>query len=235
MTHGVCAEAKVAAKSKIEPFAVKDCALAAIATGRRAQNLRELRDHLQAVPPGCIYYHFWGGLLRPRFDDPEYNNDFASWVRHALHDMRLAERLGVIDPAEFGDLEALRQELLDIIEQRLDETEFLAWAKRDQQFHFMRSQTVVFDTRKRVARPEELAAAIPSMSLGSIYYHFIDARHRAPQGVDDFRAWLERLGEEHAPLRDRLAGVDPYFASLRELRAQLAAVFGDFFRAEAPT
>lgn len=225
----------MAAKPKIEPFAVKDCALAAIATGRHAQNLRELRDHLQAVHPGCIYYHFWGGLLRPRFDDPEYNNDFASWVRHALHDTRLAERLGIIDPAEFGDLEALRQELLDRIEQRLDETEFLAWAKRDQQFHFIRSQTVVFDTRKRVTQPEELAAVVPSLSLGSIYYHVIDARRRAPQGLDDFRAWLERCGEEYQPLRDRLAGVDPYFVTLRELRGRLAAIFADHFRTETPS
>jgi hypothetical protein len=224
---------KMAAKPKIEPFAVKDCALAAIATGRRAQNLRELRDHLQAVHAGCFHYHFWGGLLRPRFDDPEYNNDFASWVRHALHDARLAERLGVLDPAEYADVEQLRRELVDIIEQRLDETEFLAWARRDQQFHFVRAQTVVFDTRKRLARPEELADAIPSLSLGSIYYHFIDARRREPQGVDDFRAWLERFGDDFNGLRERIAAVDPYFVTLSELRERLTALFRNRFSAEA--
>jgi len=61
----------------IDPFAVKDCALIAIATGERAHNLRELRDRLETTRPGCIYHHFWGGLLRPSFDDPEYQNDFA--------------------------------------------------------------------------------------------------------------------------------------------------------------
>ena len=55
-----------------DPFAVKDCALIAISTGTHAQNLRELRDRLETVHPGCIYYHFWGGLLRPQFDEPEY-------------------------------------------------------------------------------------------------------------------------------------------------------------------
>ena len=69
-----------------EPFAIKDCALVSIATGRRAQNLRELRDNIVTIHPGSIYYHFWGVLLRPSFDDPEYNNDFAVWVRHALND-----------------------------------------------------------------------------------------------------------------------------------------------------
>jgi hypothetical protein len=32
-----------------QPFAVRDCTLAAIATGRRAQNLRELRENLLTI------------------------------------------------------------------------------------------------------------------------------------------------------------------------------------------
>lgn len=210
---------------KIDPFIVKDCTLAALATGRRAQNLRELRDHLQVVHPGSIYYHFWGGLLRPNFDDPEYNNDFASWARHALHDTRLAEQLGVIDPADFPDMEGLRQELIEIIEQRLDETEFLTWAHRDQQFHFVRSQIVVFDTGRRLTTPRELAAVVPSLSLGSIYYHVIDARWREPQWVDDFRAWLGRFDERYAELCRQLSEIDPYFVTLAELRTQLTDLF----------
>jgi len=74
----------MAKQQKNPPFAVKDCALAAISTGQRAQNLKELRERLIGIHPGAVYYHFWGGALRPRFDDPEYNNDFASWARHAL-------------------------------------------------------------------------------------------------------------------------------------------------------
>jgi hypothetical protein len=209
---------------KVEPFVVKDCALAAIATGRRAQNLRELRDQIQTVHPGSIYFHFWGSLLRPDFDDPEFNNDFASWARHALHDIKLAEKLGVIDPADYPDTEALRQELIDIIEQRLDETEFLTWARRDQQFQFVRSQIVVFDTGRRIATPQELSTAMPTLSLGSIYYHVIDARRREPQWVDDFRAWLGRFGDAYADTSRKLAELDPYFITLAELRSQLSAI-----------
>ena len=100
-----------------ESFAVKDCAVVAIATGRHALNLRELREHLISVDPDSIYHHFWGGLLRPRFDDPEYNNDFAAWAYRGLHESKLAERLGVIDPSDYTDLETLRQDLIDIIEE----------------------------------------------------------------------------------------------------------------------
>ncbi|HKQ29790.1 MAG TPA: DUF5752 family protein [Burkholderiales bacterium] len=210
--------------SNIEPFVVRDCTLAAIATGRRAQNLRELRDQLQVVHPGSIYYHFWGSLLRPDFDDPEYNNDFASWARHALHDTKLAEQLGIIDPADYPDIEGLRQELIDIIEQRLDETEFLTWARRDQQFHFVRSQIIVFDTGRRFSTPQELTTAVPTLSLGSIYYHVIDARRREPLWVDDFRAWLERFGGSYADVCQQLAELDPYFTTLADLRVELANI-----------
>ena len=209
-------------------FAVKDCALAAIAVGRRAQNLRELRDHLIDIHPGCIYYHFWGGLLRPHFDDPEYNNDFASWARHALHDAPLAERLGVIDPADFPDMEALRQELIEIIEERLDEGDYQTWARPDQQFHFVRAQTISFDTGRRLTQPAELAAVVPTLSLGSIFYHFVDARRRGPQGVDDFRTWLALFGDRYDELRARLAEIDPYFIGIARLRRQLARLFQEY-------
>jgi hypothetical protein len=212
-----------------KPLVIKDCTLIAIATGRRAQNLRELRDNLQTVHPGSIYYHFWGGLLRSRFDDPEYNNDFAAWANHGLHDKRLAERLGVINPTDYCDLELLRRELIEVIEERLDETEFVPWSKTDQQFQFIRAQIILFDTPWRIRDPEELAAIVPRMPVGSIFYHFIDARRCTSDGSDDFRAWLAGFSPEYADLCDRLASVDPYFVVLTELRQQLASLFSEYF------
>ena len=215
-------------------FAIKDCALAMIATGRRAQTLRELRDVLRDIHPGSIYHHFWGTLLRPQFSDREYNNDFANWCHHRLHDNAAAERLAVIDPASFSDMEELRQELIEVIDERLDETEVMLFARADQQFHFARSVIVVFDTHKRLHHPRELVEALPQMSLGSVFYHFIDARRRDPIAVDDFRAWLMGLGPEHAPLCDVLAEIDPYFESLFALRERLAGVFARHLLPEQP-
>ena len=207
-----------------EPFVIKDCALVQIAAGVRAQNVRELRDRLLTVHPGCIDYHFWGGLLRPSFDDPEYANDFAAWARHGLHDNRLAERLGMIDPAEFADIESLRRELIEVLEGRIDEGEYLMWAKPEQQFQFIRSQIVIFDTGRRLSRPADLASAIPGMSAGSVYYHFVDARRRPPLRIDDFRHWLSRHGDRFSAFSDALAEVDPYFTTLTLLRDELAGI-----------
>ncbi|MDD3652482.1 DUF5752 family protein [Immundisolibacter sp.] len=212
-----------------QDFVVKDCALVSLATGVRAQSLPGLREGLLAVPADSVYHHFWGGLLRARFDDPEFSNDFAVWVRHALHDLPLAERLAVIDPADFVDAEALRQEVLEVVEQRLDEIEAPVWAPRDRQFHFLRGQLVVFDTGRRVHDPRELVDLLPQLSPGSVFYHLIDARRREPVGQDDFHAWLVALEDGYEGLIARLAQIDPYFVSLPELRAQYAAVIESHF------
>ncbi len=208
-------------------FAVKDCALSIIATAHRAQTLGELRNILRYIHPGSVYHHFWGTLLQPQFTDREYNNDFATWCHHCLHDNHLAERLAVIDPAEFSDLEGLRQEVIEVIEERLEETEVIPVARADQQFHFARAIIVVFDTHKRIADPVELVKLLPEVSVSSVFYHFVDARRRDPIAVDDFRTWLMGLGPQYDELCAALAEVDPYFDSLHVLRARLAHVFAE--------
>ena len=212
-----------------EPFLIKDCALIAVATGKKAQNLRELRNNLQTIHAGSIYYHFWGGLLRPRFDDPEYNNDFASWAAHSLHDKKLAERLSFIDPTELSSLEDLRQELIEVIEERLDESEFIPWARRDDRFDFIRSQIIIFDTHRKVIKPQELVRVLPTMSVGSIFYHFIDACRRSPDSIDDFQHWLQGFDGSYADLCQQISGIDPYFGTLTELRTELVDLFRDYF------
>ena len=210
-------------------FHVRDCTLIAIATGTKAVTLKEFRDGLQAIHPGSIYYHFWGGLLQSRFEEREYNNDFAAWAQHGLHDVVLGERLAAVDPTEFEHLEQLRWELIEIIEERLDESERLTWLVASRPFEFLQSQIIVFDTRTRVAEPTALAQLMPHFSIGTVFYHFIDARRRSPIRVDDFSAWLASFGDQFKELSRRLAGIDPYFGGLTELRQKLSGTLSDYF------
>lgn len=118
-----------------QPFAVLDCALIAIATGQKAHDLRELRDRLITMSdPGIMYYHFWDALLRPRFVDPEYQNDFAAWVWHDLHDRRLAERLSILNPADYRLMDDLRHKMIEVIEERMDEEDFMFYPDADHPF-----------------------------------------------------------------------------------------------------
>jgi hypothetical protein len=217
-----------------QPFRIKDCALVALATGKKARLLQELRSELADIDAASIYHHFWGGLLQPRFEEREYNNDFAAWVRHGIHDAVLAERLSALAPTSFADLEALRREILELIDTRLDEVEHLIWARATQQFEFVCSQIVVFDTERRLQQPAELAPAMRELTVSSVFYHFIDARRRTDDGCDDFSDWLSDCGEAFSPLRKQLASIDPYFGSLSELRDRLAQLFTAYFREPTP-
>jgi hypothetical protein len=214
------------------PFAVKDCALITIAAGIRVQNLKEFALALKDVPSGSIYHHFWGRLLRPLFDEPEYNNDFASWAYRGLNDKPLAEQLSMVIPTDYQDLELLRQEMIEVVEERLDQSEYVPWAKGDQQFHFLKSQIVIFDTGIRYEHPTELLPQINSLSTGSIYYHFIDARNRTDERVDDFSSWLKGFGDDFTELAQNLCSVDPYFSSLKEIRLIVSNIFHNFFKQE---
>lgn len=199
-------------------FVLKDCELIAIATHKHAGTLKEFRDHIDTLSSDSLYYHFWAHLLLPHFEELEYINDFASWTHHSLHDAKLGEQLAVLDPTSFNDLE---------------ESEYLQWFHATKRFEFIRSQIVVFNTHTQIREPHEMSALIPRMPASSLFYHFIDARRRTQDKIDDFRHWLAFFGETYQPLIDRLTGIHPYFNTPVDLRQLVAATFQNFLKEQA--
>lgn len=204
------------------PFEVKDCALITLATGRSAHNLRELRDHAADVPLESLRHHFYEALLRPSFDDPEYGNDFAVWAHEALRDDALAERLSALDPVDHPGGEALRTALVDVLEDRLADLPNVPLAPPGHDFHFLSSRIVVFASGRQARTPAQLAALVPRLPAGSVFFHFVEARLRPPRREDDFSAWLAQWGEQGAEARRRLSVIDPMFGSLGDLRERVA-------------
>lgn len=219
--------------AEVRDFAIKDCALVALATGKKAHGLQEFHNLLAAVDETSIYHHFWGSLLQARFEEREYNNDFAAWIRHELHDQELAERLAVLDPTAYSDLDQLRHDILELIETRIEEAEYLRTTRVAHPFVFLCSQIVVFDTHQRLDDPVELAVALSTLSTSSVFYHFIDARRRTDDGRDDFSDWLQAFGDTYDYLREQLADIDPYFGNLSDLRQRLVDLCNSYFKRRA--
>ncbi len=91
----------------------------------------------------------------------------------------------------------------------------------------------MFDTRRSVNEPAGLAAAVATMSRSSVFYHFVDARRRTPNSVDDFSTWLTDLrDEEYGGLCVRLKGIDPFFSTLTEIGEELVRTFKEFLSEE---
>lgn len=211
------------------PFLVKDCTLATIALGQQAQNLIELRDRLTTINPSSIYYHFWESRLGIALIHREYHNDFSQWAHRSLRDDILAERLDLLDPTEYPSIEALRSGMVEILENRLGEVDFIPWAKSEERFHFLRSNIVVFSTRHQITKPEELVTLFPKLTNGSLFYHMIDARRRVTNRSNDFSLWLMQFGDPYKELQDSLNHVDPYFISLTDLQNKISQIAIEYF------
>lgn len=209
-------------------FVINDCALLWRMSGLPAAvNLRELRDRIASCSGNVLYHHFFETTLVPSFDYPDYRNDFAVWVKHQLGDYILAERLGMIDPYRHPSMEELRAATLEIIDDRLSELPLVPWARRGHEFYFTESTTVVFDTGKRIPHPDHLCTAIRTMTNGSIYFHFLEARRRTLQGSDDFSVWLYDWGEPWQHYMYALKSIDFVFYTLPEIREELARVLDE--------
>ncbi|MBE0569482.1 MAG: hypothetical protein IH576_02455 [Deltaproteobacteria bacterium] len=207
------------------PFAVMDCALLTRMSGiAPAVNLRELRDRIAACGENVLFHHYCETTLRTTFDNPDYRNDFAVWAKLYLGDRVLAERLGILDPYSFVSMEELRAATLEVIDERLGELTMVPWARPGDEFFFMESTTVVFDTGGRLSNPSRLGATIRKMTNSSFYYHFVEARRRPPVGKDDFSIWLMECGEQYRPYSDALSAIDFYFNGLGFLRREIARV-----------
>jgi hypothetical protein len=206
-------------------FKIKDCALV-VMTGevRPAANLRELYDRIAICSLDVIYHHFCETHLRPTFDDPDYPNDFAVWIHRSLNDKILAERLGIVNPHEFRDIESLKFGVLEIIDERLSELSNIPWAPQGSEFHFLQALTVVFDSGQVVHDPRNFAEALTHMTTSSIYYHFIESRRRSGDFNDDFSCWLKLFDSSTAQLVNALRHIDYYFLTLRDLKRELINV-----------
>ncbi len=205
-------------------FYIKNCSLSQIATGEKAASLYELRDKISHVGEDCIYNHFWGDRMNPKFVHSQYHNDFASWIFHQLHDQNLAEKLSIIDPTEFPTMEDLRQEVLETIELRLDDYNSVVWTGRDERFNFIGTKIIIFETPIIIQNPEQLSETVEKLPPGSIFYHFIDARIRTSEKIDDFSFWLKGFGDTYNHLIEKIQEIDPYFMTLTMLREHLAQV-----------
>lgn len=212
------------------PFEVKDCALLARMSGLPpAFNLRELRERIAVCGENVLFHHFCETTLRGTFDNPDYRNDFAVWSKLYLGDRVVAERLGILDPYEFSSLGELRAATLEVLDERLGESTMIPWARPGDELFFMEATTVVFDTGIRISHPRELAASIGAMTVGSVYFHFLEARRRPPFGKDDFTAWLfqNEDGGKNRSYIEALASIDFYFHTLADLRKELVRVLSD--------
>jgi hypothetical protein len=189
--------------------------------GRSAWDERELLTGIEDVPQESIFYHTHSSFLRSRYLAAPYPNDFATWAAIQVRDRVLGERLAAVDPFDYGDLEALRAELITIIDDHLQDLQAVPRIVYGEPFHFMRSTLIEVPSGVTARTLEEFREGLRRVDHSAIYYHFYEPRgRRDPAAPAD---WLEdELGE--GQLAARVRRLSPYLSSLDQLRGRLVAL-----------
>jgi hypothetical protein len=201
-------------------------------TGEKAGHLRELRDGIAKISPESIYHHTYQylrkGLIR------EYTNDFAHWVGESLEEHALSERLSNIDPYTAANIDDLRRELLEVIDDYLEKFPEPRRAMERDEFHFTQTVTLVFPAGTRARNLAEFLMAIKYVDSGCMYYHFLEARTRHDEPVDDFSLWLEgALGKKE--LAARVRAIDPFMHGIEGIREHIAGAIEDDLKRDMET
>jgi cell fate (sporulation/competence/biofilm development) regulator YlbF (YheA/YmcA/DUF963 family) len=204
----------------IEAFEFRQCITILKSTGKKAKNIRALRDLISTVSDDSIFHHTYQYFLKGHI--LEYTSDFAQWAGESLEESALSERFSNIDPYEFKAINNLRNELIHVIDDFLEQFPEPRDAMLGDEFYFNETITYIFPLGIRARNLAEFLTAIRHINTASIYYHFYEARMRLGSGIDDFSKWIEDVFDKKE-LAARIRAIDPFMHTLQEIQKHITA------------
>lgn len=199
--------------------------------GYQADDEKALAELVEQVPLDSIHFHTHSYFLRHRFIERAYPNDFAQWVVMEIGDHVLGERLAVIDPFDYPNLEDLREEILSIIDDHLSRMSTVPRRVFGEPFDFKRSRILEVPTGLEARTLGEFRHAVSEVDVSAIYFHMFEAHFRLGREENDFSAWI-RSGLGLMKLADCIRSINPYLGSLERLRSSLIIACDEFLTRE---
>jgi len=160
-------------------------------TGRKASDIQGLLQLIKTCSASSIFYHTFSAYMKMRQVQLPYNSDFAFWVYRSCHESALAEKLMVIDFSEHNSVERLRKRLMAIIEAYIHQHPQCLKKMGDDPFYLYDVMRVVYLTDKFAYDLPSFREVLSSISIYSLYYHYIESRLHTKLARDDFSLWIE--------------------------------------------
>jgi hypothetical protein len=173
-----------------QPFRFVSCMELREILGKRAMDESRLLEIIEEVPADSIYYHTHSYYLRHPYSQGLFPNDFATWVALHAQDRVLGERLGILDPFEFDDIERLRADILTIIDDHLSHFGTVPRSTTGEPFEFVRSHVIEADLGLQAWTLREFRETMLGVEVGAVYNHVCEARLRKGRLSGDFADWL---------------------------------------------
>lgn len=214
------------------PFAFIGCSELQESIAHQADDEKALAELIEEVPLDSIHFHTRSYFLRHGLIEGAYPNDFAQWVVMQIGDHVLGERLAILDPFDYPDLENLREELISIIDDHLSRSPIIPRVVFGQPFHFKRSRILEVPIGLEARTLQEFRDIVTDIDVSSIYYHMFEAHFRLRRAENDFSAWL-RTSLRLTNLADRIRAINPYQGSLERLRSKLISACDDVLTSES--
>ena len=173
------------------PFRFVSCIELREVLGKRAMDEHRLLELIEEAPPDSIYYHTHSYFLRHAYTQQLYSNDFAAWIVLYAQDRVLGERLGVLDPFDFSDIEQLRDEIVRIMADHLNHsTTVVPRCIVSEPFEFLRSHIIEIPLGLEARSLREFYDVLADVEVGAVYNHVCEARMRKKPLSADIAYWL---------------------------------------------
>jgi len=186
----------------------------------RANTLAELLQALRTCSEGSIFQHTFRTLQEHHFIREGFSNDFVHWAFSACNERGLAERLAGIDVREFTSVQALREQIVRVVEEYIQSNPASGNRPAREPFYFCSADMVVLPTPFVAHNLAEFGDGLAHVTVHSIHHHFIEARLRLQLKSNDFSRWLaNEAGLEEAARR--LERIDIYTSTLEGVRRQI--------------
>jgi len=195
-------------------------------SGKKACNLDELLKLIESCTLSSIFYHTFSALRKLREVHVPYTNDFAVWISRNLHEGALSEKLGAINLTEYNTIESLKTRIVDIIKDFRDQNPPAFQKKADEPFYLCDVTRIVYLTDKFAYNLKSFREMLDSISINSLYFHFIESRLYNQLHLDDISTWIEQsLGLNN--LAQSIRNIDINVYTLNEIRAKIAQLIDE--------
>jgi hypothetical protein len=203
-----------------QPFAFTGCWELREMLGRSVRDEQQLVEAIEEIPLDSIYFHTHSFFLRHKYIAGPYPNDFATWAAIQVRDRVLGEKLGILDPYEFENLEYLRSEIVSIIEEHIAQLQIIPRVIYGEPFYFMQSRIIEVPTGLEARTLTEFREILATADASVVYYHTFEAILRLGRRRGDFALWIE---EQLAlpELAEKISKLDPYMTSLESIRRRI--------------